>query len=122
MSRKQVNLHIGTLDDMGERFIAAWKTAETGTKIARDKKYNVTFLSLESFLSVMSPKRLELLKRLRQLGPSSVRALAAEVARDYKTVHGDVDLLHRAGLIERLKDGRVEVVWDRVKAEMKLAS
>jgi len=42
---KAINLHVGTLDDMGARFVAAWKAAKRGRKPARD---HVTFLSPDS--------------------------------------------------------------------------
>lgn len=119
MNAKQIKARIGTLDDMGQRFVAAWKNAEKG---GRDDETHVTFLSLDSFVSVMSPKRVELLRALRRVGPSSVRALAGQVGRDYKSVHSDVALLAGAGLIERGEDGKIRVPWDKVTAEMELAS
>ena len=121
MTGKQINLQIGTLEDMGERFVAAWKAAEQGKRPAPDKRSNITFLGLESFVSVMSPKRLELLRALRRLGPLSVRALASHLARDYKSVHGDVAMLEDAGLIERTKDNKIAVTWDEINARMQLA-
>ena len=117
MKSKRIDLHIGDVEDMGDRFIAAWKAAEAGHAVTRD---HVTFLSLESFVSILSPKRLALLKALRASGASSVRALAAHLARDYKSVHQDVALLADAGLITRQARDRVAVTWDRVRAEMDL--
>ena len=49
-----------------------------------------------------------------------MRALAARLARDYKSVHQDVALLADAGLIIRQARDRVAVTWDRVRAEMDL--
>ena len=66
MSDKTVSVHIGSLEDMGRRFAEAWKHAEAGRDVARD---HVTFLRLESFMAAMSPKRLELMRHLRQSGP-----------------------------------------------------
>ena len=54
MSDKQFNIHIGTVEDMGARFVEAWESAERGEAITRD---HVTFLSLEASLSTISPKR-----------------------------------------------------------------
>ena len=48
MTDRNINVHIGSLTDMGERFKAAWKDAEAGLPVTRD---HVTFLSLESFMS-----------------------------------------------------------------------
>jgi hypothetical protein len=43
-----LNVHIGSLDDMGARFAAAW---HAGKAVTRD---NTTFLTLEAFIA-MSP-------------------------------------------------------------------
>ncbi|MCA1662300.1 MAG: hypothetical protein LC648_09185, partial [Novosphingobium sp.] len=62
MNDAAINLHVGSLEEMGARFAAAWKAAERGRKPVRD---HVTFLSLEAFMAAMSPRRLELMRHLR---------------------------------------------------------
>jgi predicted transcriptional regulator len=119
MSKRRVTIHIGDMDDMGRRFVAAWKAAERGKAVQRD---HVTFLSLEAFMSTMSPKRLDLLRRLRGEGPMSVRKLAASLERDYKSVHRDVALLADTGLVERQAEDRVAVTWDRAVTQLDLAA
>lgn len=111
--------HVGTLEDMGRRFVDAWKAAEAGSEPSRD---HVTFLRLESFMAAMSPRRLELMRHLRRSGPLSVRRLAQELGRDYKSVHGEVAKLVDAGLIERTRDGEMTVRWDRIVTELDLAA
>ena len=108
MKSKRIDLHIGGVEDMGDRFIAAWKTAEAGRAVKRD---HVTFLSLESFVSILSPKRLALLKALRASGASSVPALAAHLARDHKSVRQDVALLADARLITHQAHDRLAVIY-----------
>ena len=54
MTNNHFNIHIGTVEDMGTRFVEAWKSAERGEAITRD---HVTFLSVEASLSAISPKR-----------------------------------------------------------------
>ena len=119
MSQKTVNLHISSLDAMGQRFVGAWMDAEAGRAVTAQ---HTTFLGLESFTAALSPKRLEILRRLRAAGPSSVRALAALLNRDYKSVHRDVDTLIAASLITREASDRVSVTWDKVVAELDLAA
>jgi predicted transcriptional regulator len=114
-----VQVHIGSLSDMGTRFADAWKAAEAGQQVARD---NVTFLSLEAFMAAMSPKRLELIRHLRRGGAMSVRRLAAELGRDYKSVHREVAMLIGAGLIERRARDLVAVGWHRLVTELDLAA
>ena len=119
MTDKSVAVHIGSLEDMGRRFVDAWKRAEAGEALQRD---HVTFLALESFMAAMSPKRLELMRHLRRMGPRSVRKLSRELGRDYKSVHGEVARLADAGLIERTEAGEVAVRWDRIVTELDLAA
>jgi predicted transcriptional regulator len=61
-----------------------------------------------------------LLRALRGRGPSSIRALAQTLGRDYRGVHADVAALVDAGLIERDDSGAISVPWSRVTAEMAL--
>jgi predicted transcriptional regulator len=119
MTSKRITAHVGSMDDMAKRFVVAWKEAKSGAKPMGE---HITFVTLESLVSVMSPKRLELLRALRASGPSSIRALSTALARDYKSVHTDVVLLADAGLIKRNKDGLVSAPWDKVQAELLLAS
>jgi predicted transcriptional regulator len=119
MTESRVHLHIDTLDAMGRRFVEAWKSAQAGRDIARD---HVTFLNLESFMAAMSPRRLELMRHLRREGPMSVRRLARELGRDYKSVHREVAMLAATGLIDRPAKDEVAVTWDRAVTELELAA
>ena len=116
---KDVQLHIGTLEQMGQRFAEAWKAAEAGDSPGAE---HVTFLSIEAFVAAMSPKRIELLRRLRAIGPISVRALAGSLGRDYKAVHREVAMLVTAGLVERRARDEVAVAWDRAVTSLDLAA
>lgn len=117
MTETSLNLHVDTLDGMGRRFAAAWKAAEAGRDFARD---HVTFLSPEAFMAAMSPRRLELMRHLRREGPMSVRRLACELGRDYKSGHRQVAMLTATGLVARRARNEVAVVWDRVVTELAL--
>ena len=119
MTERTMAVHIGSLEDMGQRVVAAWRAAEAGKSVARE---HVTFLQLESFMAAMSPKRLELMRHLHRAGPMSVRRLSQELGRDYKSVHGEVARLADAGLIERTARDLVSVPWDRLVTELDLAA
>ena len=56
---ENVNVHVGTLEDMGQRFIDAWHRAERGEIV---DETNITFRDLESLLAALTPKRLHLLR------------------------------------------------------------
>ena len=66
MINNRVNIHMCTVEDMGARFVEAWKSAERGEAIARD---HVTFLPLEASLSTISPKRREGVQQATQISP-----------------------------------------------------
>jgi predicted transcriptional regulator len=80
----------------------------------------LAFESMEALLKVLTPNRWVLLRRLRSTGPSSVRALAGSLGRDYRGVHADVGALLAVGLIEKRTDGKVVVPWSRITAEMSI--
>ncbi len=52
----------------------------------------------------------------------SVRRLAGELGRDYKSVHREVAMLTATGLIERRAADEVAVEWDRAVTELDLAA
>lgn len=119
-TRTKVQVHVGSLTQMGSRFVGAWKRAESGR--LKTPERHITFPDLSALLSVLTPKRWELLRNLRSAGPASVRALALRLKRDYKRVHTDVEALEVAGLIERDSARRVCVAWDAVDASLNLAA
>lgn len=115
MSRK-VNVHIGTMEDMGRRFVSAWRRLENGEKV---RERHVTFQDLPSLLNALTPKRLELLREVRRESAPSVRFLASRLGRDYKRVHGDVDALLAVGLLARDETG-ISAAYDVIQADFDL--
>lgn len=72
-----------------------------------------------TMLDTLSPRRLELLRHVRQHGAGNVRELAQALGRDYKNVHQDVATLEAAGLLHR--DGRkLTAPWDELQASVSL--
>jgi len=95
------NVHVGTLEDMGKRFIDAWHRAERGETVSET---NITFHDLPALLAALTPKRLDLLRYVRHHQVRTVRALADDLRRDYKNVHKDVEELTKLGLLTRTTD------------------
>ena len=62
MSRK-VDLHVGTMEDMGRRFMSAWRRLENGVKV---RERHLIFEDLPALPSAITPKRLELLREVRR--------------------------------------------------------
>lgn len=102
-------------------FVAAWERAERGEGSGA-AEVRLHFEDLETLLRALTGQRWALLRVLRATGPCSVRALARELRRDYKNVHTDVGVLEGLGLVARTPDGRIEVPWDVVTAELTLAA
>ena len=112
----KLQVHVGNLEDMGNRFINAWNKSAQGEKV---QERHVTFLSFQTMLDTLSPKRLDLLRHVHQHGAQNIRALAKTLARDYKNVHQDVAVLEQAGLLVR--DGRkLTAPWDELQAHLSL--
>jgi predicted transcriptional regulator len=112
----KVQVNVGSLADMGKRFAGAWNKAVVGERV---QETHVTFLDVQTMLDTLSPRRLELLRHVRQHEASNVRALAQALGRDYKNVHQDVAVLESAGLLVR--DGRkLAAPWDELQANVSL--
>lgn len=114
----EVKLHVEGLDSFFKRASAVARRIDQGD--ARRKPAEVSFESMETLLKVLTPNRWALLRRLRAMGSSSVRALARSLERDYRGVHADVATLREVGLIDKQTDGAVYVPWSRITAEMSL--
>ena len=115
---KKIQVHVDGLAEMGRRFVDAWHRAEAGGVV---DEAHVTFLSFQAMTETLSPRRLELLRYVRQHGAASMRDLAASLKRDYKNVHQDVRALEAGGLLVR--DGRrLTAPWNEVQASINLAA
>lgn len=63
----------------------------------------VFFESLDAVRSVLTDKRLELWRTIRDRKPASISALAVMVGRSFRTVHRDVKLLEMLELVKLKK-------------------
>jgi predicted transcriptional regulator len=107
-----VTIGIADLDDTKSRILQAFADREQGAFI--------TFPTVELLWKVITPKRWELLRAMAGAGPLAIRELARRVGRDVKSVHGDVSSLLRAGVIERIEDGRIEFPYDEIRVDFVL--
>lgn len=112
----EVKLHVGNADDMGKRFIDAWKHLETGGHV---EERHLSFFSLDAMMATLSQKRLEILRHLHRHQEKSVATLARALHRDYKRVYTDVEALASAGLVERDAEG-IRALYDSVQATVSL--
>lgn len=113
-----LEIQVGSAGDALDRFEAAWNRAAEGR--APKTLHLLTLENLPLLLKTLSPARFELLRALREAGPTSIYQLAKRLGRDYKNVHTDVIQLAELQLIERGEDNRITVPWDLLRAELVL--
>ena len=113
----KIQVHVDDLTAMGTRFVDAWHRAQAGEPV---DEAHVTFLSFQAMTETLSPRRLELLRFVRQHGAASARELADSLGRDYKNVHQDVNALEAGGLLVR-EGRRLFAPWNEVQASINLA-
>lgn len=77
-------------------------------------------VDLAPLAAVFTPKRWELIGKLREIGPVSVAELTRQLGRDYKNVHGDVEKLAEWLAIERDDNGKVFAPYAEVVLDMRL--
>ncbi len=118
--KRKIEVTVGGLSGALDRFERAWQQGVAGK--ARGAEVRLTFENLPVLLKNLTPARWTLLETLRRDGPLSINELARRLKRNCKNVHTDVSRLIDLGLIGRLADQRVAVVWDIVVAEMRLAA
>ena len=113
-------IHIATENpDRGfERFVEAWEQAKQEN--FNETEIHLNFEDLSLLLATLTPKRLEVLKTLRQQGPLSVRALSKWLERNYKNVYVDTQALETVGLLERTEAGTLHAPWDVIEAHLSL--
>lgn len=121
MSKKQI--HIGVEDSQQgfKRFINAWHQAQS-TKAAVDVEYHLNFEDFTQFAAVLTPKRIELLRVLKQEAPMSIRALSKLLERDYKNVHTDVSELIEVDLIQQDDEDLLFAPFDVIDAHVRLVA
>ena len=120
MKQQKIEIGVSTAKESYQRFVDAWHKAESGEPA--DVEVHLNFEDLETLVSVLTTKRLELLKTLRKQGPMSVRALSKVLERDYKNVHVDASALEAVDLIQRDDDGLVFAPWDVIDAQLRLVA
>ena len=72
---------------------------ETGQRVSTQGEW-LYFSNVREMGKVLTPKRLELLKTIREQHPESIRAVAELTGRNVKNVSEDLELLASLGLVE----------------------
>lgn len=117
--RKQILIGVESEREMVEAAVRAWGRAEQGLP-AEEPINRLHFEDMPTLLKCLSPRRVELLQKLRMIGPMNIRKLAQALERDYKNVYNDVADLAHVGLIEEASGRRFCVPWDEIAAKFPL--
>jgi predicted transcriptional regulator len=75
---------------------------EAGKRVSSQRE-TIYFSDARAISRVLTPRRLEMLKAIRDHRPESIRALAGLVERDIKNVAEDLALLTSLGLVDVAK-------------------
>ena len=124
MRVRNIKIGIKSVEDSLKEFKDYWKKTEKGEKV--EKKEALYFESIKALRSVLTTKRIELLKAIAKHKPKSIYELSKIVDRDLKNVHEDIRLLSDLGLLELKKSKtdkeRLEPVieYDRIMIEIDL--
>jgi predicted transcriptional regulator len=110
MSR--VRIGVSSIDETKARMLGAFQGEEQGAFIS--------FASVELLWKIMTLKRWEMLRTMTGAGPLSIREVARRVGRDVKSVHGDVQALLKAGVLDHAEDGRILFPYDEIHVDFVL--
>ena len=120
MKNRKLIIGISSLDAALKETLKACKKAEHGE--FTEPVHHLNFTDQNTLFKILSPKRMELLRYLRKMGPLSARKLAKDLNRDYKNIHSDIKMLSHVGLISLDKDKKNNVPWSNITIELALAA
>ena len=120
MTDRILHVHIENEDTFFTRVRMALQQAATDPNM--EPKEHLTFSTYEQWLSVFSARRIEIIESLKAMGATSIRALSKAVARDYKSVHQDVQRLIEIGVVAKRDDGLIEAPYDRIVTDMRFGT
>lgn len=80
----------------------------------------ISFATPDLLMKTLGGRRWELLSRMAGAGPLSIREAARRVERDVKAVHGDIQILLQAGVLDRTEGGQVLFPFDAVHVDFTL--
>lgn len=107
-----VTISVCSLDEHKQRLAAAFRGEKQGNYIE--------FPTVEVLWKVLTAKRWEILRAMTGQDEMSIREVARRVGRDVKAVHGDVQGMLSAGLLDRTANGNVIFPYDEVHVDFKL--
>lgn len=109
---RTVTLDVSSRESTNRRFLQAFDGKPQGDIIS--------FETPALLFKVLSGKRWELLNRMTGTGAMTIRELARRLGRDVKAVHGDVQTLLNAGILQKTDNGRIVFPFDVLHVDFML--
>jgi predicted transcriptional regulator len=109
---RTVTLGVSSVHDTQKQLGAAFRGEHGGEFIS--------FATVELLWKVLTAKRWEILQAITGQGEMTIREIARRIGRDVKAVHGDVQALLLAGVLDRAESGRVVFPYDAVRVDFTL--
>lgn len=116
---KRIELDVAPRAGIAAEFLGAWHGAAKAVTPATPR---ISFESVSQMHSVITDRRLELMRAVAQAPGTSIKALAEGLGRDYKNVHGDVTRLLELGLLDRADDGGLSAPYDEVVIHARISA
>jgi predicted transcriptional regulator len=107
-----VTISVSSLGDTQRRTAAAFRGKKQGARIS--------FASEDLLWKTLTPKRWALLKVMAGQGAIALREVARRTKRDVRAVHSDIHVLLRAGVLEKVEDGRIIFPHDAIHVDFLL--
>lgn len=119
MKIKRIKINLKSLEDVTKDAARVMRSVESGKAVA-SKPHEVVFTDFAVLRSFLTPKRLELIRLIRQHAPGSIAQLARLAKRDFARVYQDVQVLSEAGIIDIPKGLKGEKTKPGVAEEIRL--
>ena len=119
MKVKRLKINLKSLENVGKETIEVMHSIESGKKVA-PKPHEVVFSDFMALRSFLTPKRLELIRLIRNHAPNSIAELARLAKRDFARVYQDVQTLSEAGIVDIPKRSKGEKTKPGVAEEIRL--
>lgn len=107
-----VTVEVATREETNARLLRAFSGEPQGCFIS--------FPTVEALLKTLTAKRLHVIRIMLGAGSLTIREVARRVDRDVKAVHGDIQSLLAAGIIDKTEDGKVVFPYDALHMDFML--
>lgn len=107
-----VTIGVSSVEETKARMLRAVQGEDQGAFIS--------FASAALLWKAITPKRLEVLRAMAGAGTVAIREIARRVGRDVKSVHGDIQALLKAGVVDHADDGRILFPYDEIHVDFVL--